>query len=71
MIILYANLIINLKVQGGYMEYEHNKGGKPYSKLILIEPIVWIFKKLTNPIKAIYYHFKTRKKFEKYKNQKI
>ena len=45
------------------MEYEKNTSGRPYSKFILTQPLIWFFKKLTGYIK--------KKCHEKYKGQKI
>ena len=48
---------------GLLMEYEKNVRGKPYQKFILSQPILWLFKKLNMFIK--------KKRYEKYKGQKI
>ncbi|MER5097099.1 hypothetical protein ACIS7S_04880 [Providencia sp. DFU6] len=53
------------------MEYEHNRNGKHYPSFILVTAIIWIAKKLFYLIKKIYLNFKNRKKYEKYKGQKI
>ncbi|WP_272677123.1 hypothetical protein ACLI07_12160 [Providencia huaxiensis] len=45
------------------MEYEKNIRGKPHPKFILLQPIVWIFKKANTFIRE--------KRREKYKGQKI
>ncbi len=45
------------------MEYEKNIKGKPYQKFILTQPITFIFRWVISLF--------TRKKYEKYKNQKI
>jgi hypothetical protein len=48
---------------GLLMEYEKNVRGKPYPKFIFVQPILWLFKKLNILIK--------KKRYEKYKGQKI
>lgn len=53
------------------MEYEHNKSGKHYSKFILVQPFVWLAKVIFRLTRNLYYSFKNRGKYEKYKNQKI
>ncbi|EMT6574347.1 TPA: hypothetical protein KEY68_001932 [Providencia rettgeri] len=45
------------------MEYEKNISGKPHPKFILLQPIIWLFKKLNI--------FIQKKRHEKYKGQKI
>lgn len=53
------------------MEYEHNKSGKHYPKFILIQPFIWLASVIIGLIRNLYYSFKNRGKYEKYKNQKI